>query len=398
MRYLLFVVLEVILIVSGMIVVGSLPSLHQQRGREGSVLDCSDPTGTYYREAIPSIDEPAYESVSEAERYLDNGDRIIGFSFDGVWYGYPVRILNRHEIVNDLELGLAVTYCPLTGSPLVYPLQQLDGSTIGVTGYLFETNLVFYDRHTDSCFVQMLSLSLSGERLGQRLDYIPTVDLFWDDWVDLFPESRVLSRDSGFDEAYYTNDQYRSYSTDESILYPANFLDQEPYNLYHPKVRTLVLELVNETFLFPAEEFGADMAVQFSLEGDDYVVFHDNSSGLMQAFKGNEHFTPIRDAARLRFVDGTGLEYTIMGTGVNHEGNLEAIPNFVSYWYAAIVFFPNSNIFTATDFLNYDVAVGDPYVVVPAQNAGERFFIFGILVILVISFSLALRWLRKKVG
>ncbi len=139
------------LILSGLLLGGGRPTLHQNRGREGSVLDCSDPTGTYYREAIPSIDEPNYESVLVADEYLDSEDRIIGFFLDGEWYGYPLRILNRHGIVNDLDLGLAVTYCPLTGSELVFPLDQLDGSTIGVTGYLFETNLVFYDRHTDSC-------------------------------------------------------------------------------------------------------------------------------------------------------------------------------------------------------------------------------------------------------
>ncbi len=391
----LFVGIEMTLIISVVLVEGQ-PSLHQQRGREGSVLDCSDPTGTYYREAIPSIDAPTYETVPEADNYLDRGDRIVGFFIDGTWYGFPIRILNRHEIVNDLELGLSITYCPLTGSALVYPLNQLDGSTLGVTGYLFESNLVFYDRHSDSCFVQMLSLSLSGERLGQRLTYIPTVDLFWDDWMALFPDSMILSRNSGFDPAYYAEDQYRSYSKDNSILYPANFLDDEPYNLYHPKTRTMVIELGNKTFLFPSEEFSTDMVVQFSQGNEDYVVFHDNSSGLLQAFKANGKFTPFRNEKGLYFLDEEGKGYDVLGKGIiNHEDKLDVIPTFVSYWYAAIVFFPNSKIFTDTDFLNYDVAVGNPYVVIPAQKASNRFFIFGILV-LTISFMVTLRWMWKR--
>ncbi len=212
----------------------------------------------------------------------------------------------------------------------------------------------------------------------------------------MLPESNILSRNSGFDEAYYADDQYRSYCKDESILYPAHFLDEVPYNLYHPKTRTFVLEIGNQTYLFPSSEFDEDTAVGFSQDKEGYVVFHDNRTGLLQAFQTPNQFLPIRDANGLHFEDQEGRLYTILGKGIGHDQNLRPIPGFVSYWYAGIVLFPNSNIFRINDFVNYNVSIGQPHVVIPAQKASERFFVFGMLVIFVTLSIFGFKWLRKQ--
>ncbi len=403
MRILIASVSLLFLILSGLPSLSfGIPNLHQQRGNEGATLDCSDPTGLYYREAIPSIDDPHYENVNEADSYLDAGDRIFGFSIDGEWYGYPVRIMNRHEVVNDHTLGMAITYCPLTGSPLVYPTEQLNGSEIGVTGILFESNLVFYDRDSDSCFVQMLSLGMSGPRIGQRLSYLPIVDMFWDEWKLFFPESHILSRNSGFDQDFYKVDQYRGYSTDSSLLYPANYLEREPYNLQHPKERTLVIEHGNQTYLFAQSEFSGDSVVQFNVGDNDFVVFFDSQLEVMQPYKvaDNQTFSPQRSKDNtLMFIDSDGVVYDILGKSMNDSVDLTRIPSFLSYWYAATVFFPNSRIFRFNSFVEYENTAPAPNIVVPASETATRLVIVGVMisvVVLVVIGGKFVKHLRSK--
>ena len=173
------------------------------------------------RDSIKPIYEPKYEDV-EGGDWLSDEDLVIGYSSESGAYAYPVRILNFHEIVNDVvdELPVLVTYCPLCASGVVYT-RRVDGSVLmfGNTHALHQSDTVMYDHQTGSYWYQVLGEAIVGPLTGQRLKLLPSVTVTWAQWKEQYPESRVLSRDLGLlntaDDDPYAEDPFAGY--DKSI-------------------------------------------------------------------------------------------------------------------------------------------------------------------------------------
>lgn len=154
---------------------------------------------------IPSLeyDTPGGEMVAadapDAE-YLSGSDFVLDVVVDGQARAYPHNILWWHEIYNDRvgETVFSVTFCPLTGSGLVFD-RQLQGEPVefGVSGQLYNSNLVMYDRHNDSHWSQMLGVGVSGPNIGDQLELLPVVETTWDRWQQLYPDTKVVSDQTG---------------------------------------------------------------------------------------------------------------------------------------------------------------------------------------------------------
>ena len=152
------------------------------------------------RDSIKPVYEPRYESVEGGE-WLGNEDMIIGYvSEGGEAFAYPFKILNFHEIVNDSIDGvpLLVSYCPLCSSAVVYG-RELDGQLLlfGNTSALYESDLVMYDHGSGSYWFQVIGEAIVGPRTGDRLSVLPSVTTTWGRWKQLYPSTRVLSRNLG---------------------------------------------------------------------------------------------------------------------------------------------------------------------------------------------------------
>ncbi len=157
------------------------------------------------RDGIPPIDDPKFIAVKEADEFLDDGEPVIVVEIDGKARAYPIQILTWHEIVNDKLNGepILVSYCPLCDSALVFD-RKLDGKTLtfGTTGNLRKSNLVMWDRQTESWWNQIGSKALVGDLTGKKLTQIPSQTLAWGDYKKQFADGEVLSRDTGFDRDY----------------------------------------------------------------------------------------------------------------------------------------------------------------------------------------------------
>mgnify|MGYP000014705923 CR=1 FL=1 len=162
------------------------------------------------KDGIPSIDDPTFESTDEADEWLDPGDVVFGVVRGGDVRAYPQRILVSHEIVNDTVDGapVAVTYCPLTGTAMGF---ERGTTTFGVSGKLLNSNLVMYDRATDSRWPQVLATAVSGPYAGASLREFPVTWTTYGRWKSVHPETAVLSRDTGF-ARNYARDPYGQYN------------------------------------------------------------------------------------------------------------------------------------------------------------------------------------------
>jgi hypothetical protein len=174
-------------------------------------------------DGIPSIDNPKFISIQEAEEFLKGSDLIVGLKINGDTRAYPLQILVWHEIVNDIvgNTPVAVTYCPLCFTNQVFNRTMNDGQILefGTSGKLYNSNLVMYDRTTKSLWSQAMSQSVVGKLAGVKLERIPFDVSYWKEWKQLYPDSMVLSRDTGFSRPYGV-DPYGDYYTSKEVLFP----------------------------------------------------------------------------------------------------------------------------------------------------------------------------------
>lgn len=160
------------------------------------------------RDGIPPIDKPRTISQKEADKFLEDHEPVLVVEQGRAVRAYPVQILIWHEIVND-ELGgrpIAVTYCPLCNSSVVFDRRVDDRVlTFGTTGNLRKSDLVMWDRQTESWWQQLSAEAVVGELSGERLEVLPSQTLSWADFRRSFAEGDVLSRETGFERDYGRN-------------------------------------------------------------------------------------------------------------------------------------------------------------------------------------------------
>ena len=150
------------------------------------------------KDGIPSIDNPKYVSVADADKWIEDNELVLAITYKGIKRVYPLQIMVWHEIVNDNISGdpILITYCPLCGSGIAYE-RTLDGEEVefGTSGKLYNSNLVMYDRKTETYWTQIDGLAIIGELTGQKLIPISIDTVVWRDWKQEHPDSEVLSQD-----------------------------------------------------------------------------------------------------------------------------------------------------------------------------------------------------------
>jgi hypothetical protein len=175
-------------------------------------------------DGIPPIENPKYISIEEADDFLEAEDAVFVAELEAGIYVFPQSIMVWHEIVNEEINGekLSITYCPLTGSAIGYYGDLAAGSSdFGTSGKLVNSNLIMYDRQTESYWSQILGQAISGPLTGEKLDRF---QLTWTSWSNIkakYEKANILSNKTGFSRDY-TSDPYGSYRSDQSGNYYRN--------------------------------------------------------------------------------------------------------------------------------------------------------------------------------
>ncbi len=177
--------------------------------------------GAPSRNAIPPINSPQFVAASEVKWLRDNS-RLIGFEHNGIQRAYPLEILNRHEIVNDTfeDLNVAITYCPLCGSGMAFN-RLVDDQLLsfGISGLLLNNNVLMFDQTTNSLWSQIDSEAITGANKGKKLIELPVMHMTWSEWKEKFPNSQVLSRETGYDFPY-AEAAYVGYDRTDEVPFP----------------------------------------------------------------------------------------------------------------------------------------------------------------------------------
>ena len=265
------------------------------------------------KDGIPAISDPKLITPEQAD-YISGDDRVVGIKIDGIARAYPISILNWHEIVNDEIKGqnYAITYCPLCGTAVAFDA-SIDGKVteFGVSGLLYNSDVLLYDRNTESLWSQITSSSISGKMVGKKLKRIPISHTTWRDWLQKNPETLVLSDETGHFRDY-TRNPYAGYESSRTLYFAVN--NRAP-DTYHPKELVIGLDFDGVYKAYPFVE----------LEKNGKPRFTDNINGNQITVQW----------------DSENRSVTIL----NSAG--EEIAGIQGFWFAWFAFHPDTEVYRA---------------------------------------------------
>lgn len=263
------------------------------------------------RDGIPALHLPDVVPAESAD-YLDDADRVLGIEIRGRARAYPIRILNYHEIVNDVVGGevITVSWCPLCGSGMAFDA-EVGGRALdfGVSGLLYNSDVLMYDRQTESLWSQIMMTAISGEMKGATLAMIPLVHTTWRDWQEKHPHTDVLSDNTGHWRDYGRN-PYAGYEDRNRLYFPVSSEDRS----YPRKSLVLGLSLNGLFKAYPFQEL-------------------DKGPARINDVVGGELVTVSYD------------QHNATASVTSNDGR--EIPATILYWFAWSAFHPETEIYRA---------------------------------------------------
>jgi len=298
------------------------------------------------KDGIPSIDTPVFADIQNSHLISDS-DTVIGLEINGEAKAYPLFILVWHEIVNDDVGGIpvSVTYCPLCYTNQVFE-RVIDGQEVefGTSGKLYNSNLLMYDRFTESYWSQALGMAVTGELSGYQLNLIPFDVITWGDWKTLHPDTVVLTTDTGHIRSY-ASDPYGDYYTEPRIMFPVEHSDDR----MHPKEIILGFNQENTYKSYKQNDVESNVVI------NDFI---DKTPVLLVSFF-SQNSCAFERTLDDKILDFKFIENKIIDTQTNSEWNydelaisgehkgkqLERMPIEPGFWFEWVAFHPETLVY-----------------------------------------------------
>jgi hypothetical protein len=302
-------------------------------------------------DGIPSIDNPKFISVQEASKFLEDSELVLGLNINGDIRAYPLQILVWHEIVND-EIGsipVAVTYCPLCFTNQVFNRTIDDGQEVvefGTSGKLYNSNLVMYDRTSKSLWSQAMAEGIVGKYAGTKLERVPFDVAYWKEWKQLYPDSKILSRDTGSNRPYGV-DPYGDYYTNSDVLFPISNRDDR----LGLKEIVVGFENKGQYKAYKLQEIEDNKVINDQVNGKSITLFS-SYPFMIRAYD------PIAQGQTLEFTynpksknfldEQTGSEWNFEGKAISGQmkgKQLTRLPFDEGFWFEWVAFHPKTEIY-----------------------------------------------------
>ena len=305
------------------------------------------------KDGIPALTEPDMISAND-EDYIDEDDLVLGYVQGDEARAYPHSILDWHEIINDAvgDTDIAVTYCPLTGTGIGWN-RMINGNvtTFGVSGLLYNSNLIPYDRESNSNWSQIRLDCVNGDLKGTEVETLALVETTWKTWKEMYPQTKVVSDNTGYNRSY-GNYPYRDYRTNHSFLiFPVSSTDNRIDN----KVRVHGIVRTGNTKIYPLSSFGEDVKViHDEFEQEQYVIVGHGADNFIMSFLrdpgdgANLTFTAIQNKYPVVMSDDEGNMWNVFGlatSGPRKGTQLHHAKSFMGYWFSFAAFYPDLALF-----------------------------------------------------
>jgi hypothetical protein len=302
-------------------------------------------------DGIPAINNPVFEEAAAST--LGDDQRVVGVFFNGVAKAYPHEILDWHEIVNDEFAGQAITtsYCPLTASAVAWLGDMTHADpTFGTSGLLHNSNLLLYDRETRSLWSQLLQVSVNGQRVEEFATSLPLVETSFGTWKEMYPDSLVMTRDTGHNREYGTY-PYGNYLEIAGLLFPVNNVDQR----LHPKTRVHAVRVDTVSRVYQLAAFGDETQVINDQLGDGAIVIIGNTAKDFSASFSRVlddgtilNFTGVSGELPAVMQDDEGNTWDVFGkaiSGPRSGAQLDKTTSMTIMWFGWVAYFDSVEIY-----------------------------------------------------
>ena len=306
------------------------------------------------KDGIPALQNPTFMPIGSIATVADD-DLVIAVRRGTETRVYPHDVMDYHEITNDdfANEAFVVSYCPLTGTALGWEVDQtLSDKTFGGSGLLYNSNLILYDRETNSLWSQMRQESINGPRLLEVPQHFQVLETTKATVAAMYPAASVMTRDTGHVRDY-DDYPYGSFREDEDLLFP---VENEDVRL-HPKTRVLSVIQGSDVRAFQIDAFSASNHVlNEQIGGEPMVIIGNSSMNFAVAFERTLpggvalNFSAVDDIANPSHLmsDDEGNIWDVFGSAVSGPRagtRLTSATAFVAYWYALVAFHPSVEIY-----------------------------------------------------
>ena len=311
-------------------------------------------------DGIPPLEFPPSIPAEEAD-YLESHERVFGVSINGEHRAYPLRIMNPHEMANDVLGGepISLAYCTLCGAGIAYSGKFNDiETTFGTSGFLYRSNKIMYDRETLSLWNQELGQPVIGELAdsGIQLDFFPTLLTTWGEWKNTHPDTTVLSLDTGVYQPgrYFPEDNsnatYYQYFNTPDTMFPVWIRDDS----LEAKDVVLGVRIGEAAKAYPVTALQTDRVVNDVLGETNIVVLASELSQAATAYeRGDQEFSRLQDDTStgipMKVVDRSGHVWNVteeaLVNAADSSQTLPRIPTHSSFWFGWYAFYPDTELY-----------------------------------------------------
>ena len=292
--------------------------------------------GGVKKDGIPALTNPKHIASDEAT-YLEDDELVFGVEIEGDARAYPLRILDWHEMFNDVVGGVPVTlaYCTLCGSGILYDARVPgydEPFVFGSSGFLYRSNKLMYDQATHSLWNQFTGRPVVGALTGSgiELEVLPVTITTWQDWRAQHPDTKVLSLDTGYERNYVRGEPYGEYFASPDLMFPMLVPDER----LAPKDYVFALRAGDHEQAWSLADFAGGQVINAEVGELPVVLIGDAATRTVRAYEsqglafaaGSEPTTLVADGQSWR-ID----EDALVGPG---GARLPRLPGHIAYWFA----------------------------------------------------------------
>ncbi len=303
--------------------------------------------GGVRKDGIPALVNPTLVAPTDkAASYLDDDELVFGVAINGDERAYPLRILDWHEMFNDVIGGVpvALAYCTLCGSGILYETDVAGRDApfdFGSSGFLYRSNKLMFDRETNSLWNQFTGKPVVGELVGSgiELKLRPVAITSWKKWLARHPGTKVLSIDTGFNRDYTPGKPYASYFNSPDLMFPARVDNTS----LEAKNYVYALRLGEAEKAWSLNLFADDMVINDEIDGRKIVLIGDPDSRTVRAYESDGLDFAAHETNKEILVADMN-EWRINEEALVSGGNkrLSRLPGHIAYWFAWQNFRPDA--------------------------------------------------------
>jgi len=305
-------------------------------------------------------------SIADADEWVQPKEPVILIIIDDQARAYPIQILMWHEIANDVigDVPVTVTFCPLCNTGIAFE-RTFDGQVLdfGTTGRLRYSNLIMYDRQTETWWQQATGEGIAGQYAGERLEFVPAAMISWEDFKSGYPEGTVLSRETGIQRDYGRN-PYARY--DDVTRDPFLYRGPQTPGALPAMARVVTIELNDETVAYPYELLQEIRVANDTVGGepvavlwapgtasalDDFTVAGGANVGAAATYsrKLDGEILNFAESGEDIVDEETGSVWNVLGQAVSGPrvgSQLEPVVSINHFWFSWAAFRPETRIFS----------------------------------------------------